>query len=78
MHNEGIAFGDVMSIRTFNLTIFPKISDFAALTSPNGHDVGAADTSIVHCALCIVHWIEFSFIIINTYAERKLFLTIIL
>ena len=51
MHNEGIAFGDVMSIRTFNLTIFPKISDFAALTSPNGHDVGAADTSIVHCAL---------------------------
>ena len=53
MHNEGIAFGDVMAIRPFTLTIMPKISVFASLTSPNGHLCGEA--AHLNCALCIVN-----------------------
>ena len=44
------------SAKHFPSAIFPIISGFAALTSPNGHLSAQADTIIIHYSLFIIHY----------------------
>ena len=60
MHNAQLRCPPLADGCPFGLIWVAKmliIGDFAGGERPNGHIIAEGNTIIVHCALCIVHWI---------------------